>query len=294
MTKGGWNKGLTKYENPILMKMSLINQGKHRSPSTEFKKGLIPWNKGKTGVYSESTIKKISEGNKGKIVTEETKRKMSLASKGRKMSDEFKIKLRLANLGKKLSEEHKNKLKLAHLDKKFSEEHKLKIKEGLKKWSQKIGPRPNHVREAIRKKLIGHEVSIETRKKIAESQTIRLNNNPEKHPNYICSKKGKNNLTYIEMIMLKILEKTGLKYNKDLFHNNYIKVYNGFYYPDFFIPSKNLIIECDGKYWHNKQRDEIRQKNLELAGYKVIRFSGKEIKFKSEEVKNKLLDFLKT
>lgn len=52
--------------------------------------GKIPWNKGKRGCYSESTLKKISDATRGeknpmygKKHTEETKRKMSESKKGR-------------------------------------------------------------------------------------------------------------------------------------------------------------------------------------------------------------------
>jgi len=37
--------------------------------------GKAPWNKGKTGVYSEETRVAMGASNKGKIPTEETKRK---------------------------------------------------------------------------------------------------------------------------------------------------------------------------------------------------------------------------
>ena len=59
-----------------------------------FKKGHKPWNKGKTGVYSEEAKRKISEAMKGenhpmygKYHSEEAKRKMSEAKKGRKFSE---------------------------------------------------------------------------------------------------------------------------------------------------------------------------------------------------------------
>lgn len=43
----------------------------------QFEKGLVPWNKGKTGVYSEETLKKISETGKGRKHTEETKQRIA-------------------------------------------------------------------------------------------------------------------------------------------------------------------------------------------------------------------------
>ena len=58
----------------------------------QFKKGLIPWNKGLKGVYklSEETRRKISEGlkgripwNKGKHLSQETRAKISASNMGR-------------------------------------------------------------------------------------------------------------------------------------------------------------------------------------------------------------------
>lgn len=42
-----WNKGKHGiYSEETRKRMGIANKGKHRSPATEFKKGLIPWNKG--------------------------------------------------------------------------------------------------------------------------------------------------------------------------------------------------------------------------------------------------------
>ena len=49
-----------------------------------FKKGHKPWNKGKTGVYSEEAKRKISEALKGRKHSEEARRKMSEAWKNRR------------------------------------------------------------------------------------------------------------------------------------------------------------------------------------------------------------------
>jgi len=50
---------------------------------THFKKGRVPWHKGKTGVYSKETLKKMSEAKRGRKLSEEHKRKISEANKGK-------------------------------------------------------------------------------------------------------------------------------------------------------------------------------------------------------------------
>lgn len=53
------------------------------------------------------------------------------------------------------------------------------------------------------------------------------------------------------------------------------------YWPDFLIPSKMLIIECDGKYWHEMpgraDHDALRDRKLRGLGYTVIRLLETEI-----------------
>lgn len=65
----------------------------------------------------------------------------------------------------------------------------------------------------------------------------------------------------------------------------------GIYIPDFVAISIKLIIEVDGKiHLRRKQEDLERTMNLELLGYKVIRFKNEEIendlKKVIEEIKN--------
>lgn len=50
---------------------SKSQKGIHLSPKSEFKKGMISWNKGKTGIYSKETIDKIKAGRAKQVFTQE-------------------------------------------------------------------------------------------------------------------------------------------------------------------------------------------------------------------------------
>lgn len=50
------------------------------------------------------------------------------------------------------------------------------------------------------------------------------------------------------------------------------------YIADFLLPESNIIIECDGEQWHEKLRDNKRDAILRKAGYKILRFTGTEIR----------------
>lgn len=64
---------------------------------------------------TEETKKKISKGNKGKVVSKETREKISRSTKGKRLgehrSKEAREKIRQANLGKVLSEKQKKKIR---------------------------------------------------------------------------------------------------------------------------------------------------------------------------------------
>lgn len=45
-----WNNGLTKETDERVKKISIRRKDQHNSPTTEFKKGLIPWNKDTKGI----------------------------------------------------------------------------------------------------------------------------------------------------------------------------------------------------------------------------------------------------
>lgn len=82
----------------------------------------------------------------------------------------------------------------------------------------------------------------------------------------------------IEIKIQKFLKKLGIEF----FTHQYIKEIKHGYQCDILIPSMNLIIECDGDYWHKypmgRKIDHTRTKELLEKGFKVLRLWECEIK----------------
>ena len=118
-------------------------RGQKRTPEqrkrmSDARKGTVPWNKGKKGIYSEETLKKIKEARKlqpcprkGKKARLETLEKMRKANIGKKLSIETKEKIRLSSTGRKHRPESIEKLR----NRPISEETHKRRKEGaLRMW----------------------------------------------------------------------------------------------------------------------------------------------------------------
>jgi hypothetical protein len=89
----------------------------YRLNSTTYKKGHTPWNKGKTGVYTEEQLNRIRETTrektKGVKKTKEHAEKVAAANRGKKRSEETRKKMSDAKKGKKTKtplEETKRKI----------------------------------------------------------------------------------------------------------------------------------------------------------------------------------------
>ena len=85
------------------------------------------------------------------------------------------------------------------------------------------------------------------------------------------------NATYAERLLKTFLAgKIDFEFQKIIYTDNK----KHFFIADFYIPSKNLIVELDGEYHDNiKQQDKDiwRTQILKSLGYEVIRFKNKQI-----------------
>ena len=94
----------------------------HRKKLSEAKKGKTPWNKDKTGIFSEKTLSKMSEAKKGKPVSDSHRlhlQKLAIKWKGKKHTEKSKKKMK----GRVISDETRKRMS-GRIN---SEESKLKM-----------------------------------------------------------------------------------------------------------------------------------------------------------------------
>ena len=138
-------------------------------------------------------------------------------------------------------------------------------------------------REKFKKK------SSESHKKYYESHPEALEKLKEIRSKIVYPKKD----TKIELKLQKALESVGIQFKKHYpFYNSNCETRI-----DIAIPDKKIAIYCDGDYWHNlpsyKKRDIKINKELELNGWKVLRFWEREINSNITICANKIIGNLK-
>lgn len=258
-----WNKG-RKLSEETKLKISLKIRGKKRKPlSEETKRKISESNKGMPNPLSEETKRKIKaslQKYKGIQRSEEVKKKISKAnkgksswSKGKHHTKEHILKRALSNQGKKRSEETKKKLSETHKGQIPWIRGKHHTKEAIEKQ-----------RRAIKNTLANNPEIIEKIKEARAKQIIPIKD------------------TKIELKIQNFLRQLNIEF----LSHKYIGNIEHSYQCDIFIPNFNIIIECDGDYWHANpkifqnptewqlkqiEEDNIRTKELLEVGFKVLR-----------------------
>ena len=134
----------------------------------------------------------------------------------------------------------------------------------------------NEIREKLRKSHIGIKLPNKAIQKLKNYWNKPENKQKmkERRAKQITPLKD----TSIELKIQNFLKQLGITF---LTHQ-YMKEIEHGYQCDILIPSMNLIIECDGNYWHSYPAgtdiDHIRTKELIKKGFKVLRLWEKDIK----------------
>ncbi len=273
----------------------------YRKKTSEAHKGKPAWNKGKT--HSEESIRRMGESHKGAIAWnkgipafEETKEKF------KKRPQHFHNGHVPWNAGKHLSEEIRKKLSEVHLGKPAWNKGK---KTGKPSWNRgkyntELSNEKNRLAHLGRpawnkgKKtgLIPWNKGLQGKLHHSEESKLKIKKRRAKQVFPI-----KDSLPEIKI--QNFLNKLDIFF---LAHKHIKEIKHG-YQGDIFIPSINLVIECDGDYWHGntnnprfkilnksqiktKELDEIRTKELIEKGFNVLRL------WESDIEKMNLKDFM--
>lgn len=160
----------------------------------------------------------------------------------------------------------------------------LKNLSEIKKKQYRDNPKLAENLSLLQKKLWQDE---EYRKKQIQSMNIPkvVERRKEIRAKQVLPKKD----TKIEIKIQEFLKYLGIEF----FTHQYIKEIKHGYQCDIFIPSLNMIIECDGIYWHKypigTKLDKIRTKELIKKGFKVLRLWEFDInKMNIEEFKERI------
>lgn len=159
-------------------------------------------------------------------------------------------------------------------------------------WNKGLTTASSLSMQKMNMKKTGQKRTIESRYKMAQSQLKHIRNHPERirefrqrMRNVVVPKKD----SLIEVKIQDYLKQLGITF----YTHQYIQEIEHGYQCDILIPSMNLIIECDGDYWHNYPKgndmDYIRTSELLQKGFRVIRLWEREIKVLSlSSFKNKM------
>lgn len=247
---------------------------------------------------SDAHRQAIKEGHQKSTCKTETARAKSEKLKGHSVSEATRQKISASLQGRKQSEEEKHKKREAQkrID---TPEYRAKVSEGVKRAYENPEFKATHAAhltspETKAKNLAARRPLTEEERE-QKSQTLRaLWKNPEFRarqqlgmqrviatPEYYQAKaegmaKAQKRWrgTDIELAVEAVLQTLEIGYETQKAIGRYVV--------DFYVPSKNLVIECDGEYWHDRPemqaKDARKDTYFASKGYHVLRLLGSQIR----------------
>lgn len=150
----------------------------------------------------------------------------------------------------KHSEETKEKMRQAALGRKRPQWVKDKISNSMKGRKHS-----NAAKEKMRLSALGRKLSESTKEKIRLSH---VGCNKSRYENWIRAGHAASNvISSIEIKVKDQLDSYGIRYVQQKM------LFNGMFFVDFWLPDYQLVIECNGDYWHSLPERIERDKRLE-------------------------------
>lgn len=251
--------------------MSRTLTAEHRRRISEAHKGLH---------HSDETKRKLSERNMGHHSSDETRRKISTAIKKLCCTKEHLKKMSESHKGLRHSDETKRMLSEMNKGHFTSEETRRKISE-----TQKGKYIPKETRRKMSAAQKGRYISSEHRRKISVARkrwwgSISIEKRQAVLKNMHRALMGLSPSS-LERTMQDHFQKAGVTFETQ-------KEFSP-YFVDIWIPELNLVVECDGEYWHGSLKaqcyDRKRDRYL-ISRYnvRVVRVPEKSIRSNPEQV----------
>lgn len=233
----------------------------------------------KNSPHKGAFAKATSERLQGHVVDEETRHKISEALTGRPLSEEHKLAIR-QGMDKIIdTPEYRARVsegvKRAYENPEFRRRNKEMLDSVREKAYQSHKPLTEEQRE--RKRQASLAVYQRPGVRAAHHEAIvRMWSDPAFIDAWIqgmASSTKKWQGTDIELMVASLLQVLEVDYVPQR------RI--GRYSVDFYIPDKNLIVECDGDYWHSlpgmPEKDARKDAFLTGKGYKIVRLLGSQI-----------------
>ena len=313
-------KRLMKYGDPL----HVPDPTETRKKQSKAKKGIIPWNKGKVGVFSTEALKKMSESQKKNTKAHYKKGKLNPSygkignlnpMYGKKHSKEVREKISIANTGRKHSEKSRKNMSLGQKGKKLSETAKRNISESKKgKKNPMFGKTGknnpfyghHHTEEVKRQKSIqSKEFANRPEIKEAQRQVLRKSRHSQVKPNNRESQIGQIltdaqiRFKFHRNVDYQTIENEHRKKEVDIFiRPKKIIEHNGTYNhadprkykPDDLIREHGRMVKAS-EIW---KREKTILKQIKKQGYKVLVIWESELKEELDQTTKKILKFAKS